>query len=64
MCNLIPLYCFQAEEPPGPTIRQLYTQLLLTKAPIVLHNAIVDLVFMYQTLYAELPGKQLKLKYM
>uniref|UniRef100_A0A2R5L584 Target of EGR1 protein 1 n=1 Tax=Ornithodoros turicata TaxID=34597 RepID=A0A2R5L584_9ACAR len=43
------------EEPEGISLRQLITQIVLHKKPIVLHNGFIDLVFLYQCFYAELP---------
>jgi len=36
-------------------LRQLFVELLNTHVPIILHNALVDLVFLYECLYASLP---------
>ncbi|KAL8570637.1 hypothetical protein ACOMHN_039074 [Nucella lapillus] len=44
----------QAES--GPTARQLFDLLLWSEAPIVLHNGFLDLVFLYQNFYTDLPS--------
>ncbi|GAB1610087.1 hypothetical protein Ahia01_001294700, partial [Argonauta hians] len=40
-----------------PSVRQLFGEILLSEVPVVLHNGIVDLVFLHQNLYCELPPK-------
>ena len=36
-------------------LRNLITQIILNKKKIIFHNGFVDLVFLYQNLYAQLP---------
>ncbi|XP_074642212.1 target of EGR1 protein 1-like isoform X2 [Tubulanus polymorphus] len=39
-----------------PCLRRLFQQLITNEVPIVFHNALVDLVFLYQNLYTQLPA--------
>ena len=41
---------------PQKNLRQLFIELIKSQVPIVLHNALVDLVFIYESLYASLPA--------
>lgn len=38
-----------------PCVRQIFSLLVQQKVPIVLHNGFLDLFFLYQHFYAELP---------
>ncbi|XP_076441260.1 target of EGR1 protein 1-like [Babylonia areolata] len=40
----------------GPTARQLFDLLLWSEVPVVLHNGFLDLMFLYQNFYTELPS--------
>lgn len=41
----------------GPSfLRQLFTNLLVSEVPVVFHNALMDLLFLYQNFYANLPS--------
>ena len=36
-------------------VRELFNTILASQVPIVFHNALVDLVFLYHSFYATLP---------
>ncbi|XP_042234548.1 target of EGR1 protein 1-like [Homarus americanus] len=48
--------CDQNKDEP-PNVRQLFSTLLEHRKPVVLHNGLMDLAFLYQCFYAELPKK-------
>jgi len=37
------------------SLRQLFTEIITSRVPVVFHNAFVDLVFLYESFYASLP---------
>lgn len=52
-------YCRGADRKDTPInedfIRQVFMEIIRQKKPLVLHNGFIDLVFMYQNFYAQLP---------
>ncbi len=53
-------FLFQAKEISDKNqvlIRQLLNELIRSETPVILHNALVDLVFLYHSFYTTLPPK-------
>ncbi|EDO45139.1 predicted protein [Nematostella vectensis] len=40
-----------------PSVRNLFSQIVISNKPIALHNGFFDLLYLYQSFYAELPSK-------
>ncbi|KAJ8305704.1 hypothetical protein KUTeg_016249 [Tegillarca granosa] len=54
----IPYYrgCDRTGKEEKISLRQLFIELVQSKVPVVFHNAMVDLMFLYQNLYTNLPA--------
>ncbi|XP_054764335.2 target of EGR1 protein 1-like [Lytechinus pictus] len=44
------------EDKSWPSLRLLFNHILASRKPLTLHNGLVDLVFLYQNLYTDLPA--------
>ncbi|XP_064086422.1 target of EGR1 protein 1-like isoform X1 [Macrobrachium nipponense] len=41
----------------SPDVREVFSSVLEHRKPVVIHNGLVDLIFLYQSFYADLPKK-------
>jgi len=49
------LMLFQENDNSIKTVRHLFSELLTMRVPVVVHNGLVDLMFLYENLYTSLP---------
>lgn len=52
---------YRGQDKPGDkslhSPRLIFNELILSEAPIILHNGLIDMAFLYQNLYGEMPPK-------
>ena len=54
-------FCVQADDASYYSPRKLFDEIIRCEVPVVLHNALVDLVYLYQNFYTDTPSSLQKL---